>query len=366
MTAPVTGPYEEVRITKGPPNIYGFKPDWVYRRRIWYRQRKPYNLPLSYDLQFYRVVSSTSNDGTDVDYYYGGNNGLNDSLVLEAYNKAYSKFRAKLGEGAELGVSLAERKQAMDMMTARLLQLGRFARSLRRLDFQGAAKELGDSVVRSERFKKLSREQRFKRHGKAFGDTFLEFHFGWSPLVNDIGNAIDVLQGEIPNVHVKVRAASQLLKWSNVISDNLPAQYWREDFREQCWCEIGSDVRQTNPNLWLANQLGFVNPATLLWEVVPFSFVVDWFVNVSDFLSGFSDFAGVELTNTYRTFKQKSQKFSVYQAAPTRLHDAVWEGLDIARRPGSLPGPSLRVKPAKALSPSRGLTAISLLLQQLR
>lgn len=61
-------------------------------------------------------------------------------------------------------------------------------------------------------------------------------------------------------------------------------------------------VRVTNPNLLLFNQLGLVNPAYVLWDAVPFSFVADWFLPVGRYLQSYSDWVGLHLDDPMTTY----------------------------------------------------------------
>jgi hypothetical protein len=329
--------------------MYGYKPVWVWRRRDWFRQRKPYNLPLSFTLRDYRVVKYSGGDGADKSEYYDGNNGFSTSLRDESFNAAYSQFKAQLGEAASLSVTVAEHKQALLMIERRASQLYKFVRDLRRLNFSGASKALG-----------LQKPPRnLKRNAKSFSSNYLEFHFGWVPLVKDIGQAVEVLQRGIPPFFIRGRGRSRLSKWTESYSTSY---FWKADFQEQCSCQIGAFVDVTNPNLWRANQLGFVNPALVAWELVPFSFVVDWFVNVSDFLGQFTDFYGLTLSKPRTTYLQLSEKSELY--AP-RGKATSWKSVDLERSL-SIAGPALRVRNPWTLSPRRGLAAISLLIQRMR
>ena len=50
-----------------------------------------------------------------------------------------------------------------------------------------------------------------------------------------------------------------------------------------------------NQNLLLANRLGIINPQTWLWDNVPWSFVVDWWLPVGSFLSNLTALVGLTL-----------------------------------------------------------------------
>jgi hypothetical protein len=51
-------------------------------------------------------------------------------------------------------------------------------------------------------------------------------------------------------------------------------------------------TKVTNPNLDLLQSLGLANPAEVIWELVPFSFLIDHVVGIGNFLSSFSDELG--------------------------------------------------------------------------
>jgi hypothetical protein len=57
--------------------------------------------------------------------------------------------------------------------------------------------------------------------------------------------------------------------------------------RVKVWCELSS------PHLSELQQIGLTNPALVVWELIPFSFVFDWFVSVGDWLTGLTALQGV-------------------------------------------------------------------------
>lgn len=73
-------------------------------------------------------------------------------------------------------------------------------------------------------------------------------------------------------------------------------------------CEVGVFYEITHPEMLLANQLGFANPAQLGWELLPLSFVIDWFVNVGDFLGGIGATIGCTFGGGYQTTFARCEK----------------------------------------------------------
>jgi hypothetical protein len=211
----------------------------------------------------------------------------------------------------------------------------------------------------------------WRKKGKSFGNLFLEGHFGWEPLVKDIGAAVEVLQSGVPPCRVVTSSKGTRTGSANTPTYNDPIDYW--SWTDTVAWQIGADVIVSNPNLWLANQLGFVNPALVAWDMVPFSFVLNWFVSVEEFLSGFTDFWGLTLSNSWtssyviRSERQwQIQKNWPNTGSNTVYYDYTRKFVQAKRVPGGIPTPSLLIRQPWRLSPTRGLTAVSLLLQQLR
>lgn len=369
MVAPTSGPFNRTETVKGPATDLGFKPDWLWYSRTWYRQRRPYNLPLSFTYSRGQVLDHTG-PGQPYSYRHYSNSRVSilnvnmspSTLYPNTYNKAYGSFKSKaVPDSASLGISLAQRKQALDMIEKRALQLASFANDLRKGRFLRAARTLGIAKP----------PPGWRKKGRSFADNFLEVHFGWSPLVGDIGSAVDVLQGGVPPARITA-SASSTTPWKYNTDTSSDPIYYCSGTDYVTW-KIGANVTVSNPNLWLANQLGFVNPASVAWDAVPFSFVVGWFVNVDQFLNSFTDFWGLSITEPYITcfYRRTANEREVQKNWPKTGANTTFNVLNYSyvrqtRTPGSIPGPTLRIKDPWILSPTRGLTAVSLLLQRLK
>lgn len=288
-----------------------------------------------------------------------------------ARNKAYAKLingdfsrgLPGLGAKAELGVTLGERAQAIEMIAKRAVQLRNAIKALKRGDAKTFGKELG--IIKSPRYQKLTNGNKFRNTSKDVSGSFLEWHFGWVPLVKDIGNAVDVLQSEIPTTLLKSTATIQT-------SDGSLKVMWGERLVESWTTKVTvkmqTEVYVSNPNLRLASQLGFVNPAALFWEMIPFSFLVDWIVNVGQFLNSFSDFAGLTLVRPQTlVFSRTSESLDVFDATTGALISQGSGDTVRCLRTLGITGPSIRLNTLfDRLSPTRAAVAISLLGQTLK
>lgn len=70
-------------------------------------------------------------------------------------------------------------------------------------------------------------------------------------------------------------------------------------------CIVRLKCRVVNPRFHELQQLGVTNPALFAWEVIPFSFVFDWFVGVGDYLEGLTALHGIELLRSSQSFEKE-------------------------------------------------------------
>lgn len=199
---------------------------------------------------------------------------LNQELTrreASTYAAAYDKFHKRALPKAALALTLMDHQQSIDMVAKRTMQLLSFAKSVARMD-----------PIRAYKALNLPRGKLTKTEAKAPADLWLEFTFGWVPLIDDIGAAIDVLQG-FPK-YERVKGASSAVFTTVAPWDGGSKATTTTKLTTVC----SGGVRITNPNLLLANQLGLVNPTAVAWDAVPFSFVVDWFLPVGKFLNSYT------------------------------------------------------------------------------
>jgi hypothetical protein len=239
------------------------------------------------------------------------------------------------------------------MIAKRASQLLRAVKQVKRLEFRKAAKTLGITMPKG-----------FSRK-KQFSSNWLEFHFGWAPLFGDIGAAVKTLQDPLPNRKIRMGSTDSF----QVRTGPYPQQPNPGFANEMEWWTVsvrsGCRLVLTNPDLYLANQLGFTNPATVAWELVPYSFIVDWFIPIGEFLSAMTATLGLEIVDgwySHRIFYQRHRLSTSIDNIP--LNYFGWS-ITCLREVGAIsPFPSLR--PHVGFSPTRALTAVTLLIQHLK
>jgi len=387
VVLPVTGPIVEV--LQNTPI--------VFERHEKYRQVKPYDRILPYK---YRKGLVTRKDPGAIDRGPSAVAGP----YLPSYNAAVSKAYSKLAEKARSNslwlVNVAERQQAVNMIETRAKQLIKVIKELKRFNFAGVAAVLADPTVTNrtklnkrktkletvplsdigqlrrdldlwakkstEETKKLRRRKRLppddqsswwkesKRIDRNMANQFLEVHFGWGPLFEDIGNAMELLQQDFSPKRIKARAKGDKFTFVTTNVATYKTTY-------QTLVQLQTDVQITNPNLHLFTGLGFANLPATLWELLPWSFIVDHYVNIGQCLSAWDSFLGQSLTNSSTVQFDLTQCIDTWPGGKV----ATTEFVQMERRLG-LSGPSLYIKPFNGFSVVRAATYISLLIQQLK
>lgn len=208
-----------------------------------------------------------------------------------------------------LAESVGTLSQTRDMVTKAAETLFQAARLVRRKRFRDAARRLGIPTPEG-----VSPRRDF--HG-----NWLEYRYGWLPLVQDAYGAMvvcyDAMRDHPPirvvNASVVSRTSPKTTTWSEnpayldstnglVNPGAIYATRTSWQVSSTLVCKTGWVVRYDNAAFNTLERMGVVNPALVAWELTPFSFVVDWFVDVSGALTQLSTFVGRECLAHYVTY----------------------------------------------------------------
>jgi hypothetical protein len=378
----------------------------VFVKRRIYKQSKPYDLQLPYNAIYrYTLSASVSSSGTltglgslagisDPSTEGGGFTLYTDRLgydspeTQQVLAKARAKFSNLAAPSAEMLVNLIEARQSLSMITRRFTDLLKFAKACKRLDVKSAKRVLTEALsLRSKDSHRdaLTKTRKAIVKAKSPAGMWLELHFGWAPLCEDLVNGMDLLQGDFKPRPIFGKSSGKFDMDKTLLNppdqpggnghdwSRIHVQHWRH-----VRARVGAVVRIENPNLLLASRLGFVNPFSVINELVPFSFVLDWFSNWSQWLGAYSEFYGLSIENAYHTVhivttSQYNSEGHVYGFGSPPPHwdnignlaiNAVGVEFRTVRTPG-IPDVTLGLRLPAKLSLSRAATACSLLVQLL-
>lgn len=207
-------------------------------------------------------------------------------------NAAYAKLRGKLYKNsASLGVTFAQYGQASSMIIHRL----RTVQALLDLTIR--------KVTANRRHREAIRRiqnDNIRGGRETAANIVLETNFGWAPLVSDIRNSFLQLAGDHPKAQfVKGKASCPVLKKTS--GKDTYRTSWFEDWEGVARCTMSATVTVSNPNIWMLNKLGLLNPVAVAWDAVPWSFVVNMFVNVNSLINSLTDFMGLSFGSVNMT-----------------------------------------------------------------
>lgn len=365
MVAPFTG-YTKQNFTQ-------FSDHYV----VGVRQKRPYDTATEYRNERSEGMTRTTRSSVTQGNWdiTTGDTSFNAStdLSLEsarhlaaAYSKAYERFADKVGDTAGWAENFAQFGKTMDMIANRGFQMYNFAKNLRKGNFAAAA-----GVLKTPIPQKVSKK-------KALSQNFLEWEYGWSPLLRDISTSVSILTDTDFGVRKLEASAKASNGWASITrSPNGDGELvWTQASSMSAKIRISAEAQITNPNLYLAGAMGVIDPA-LPWKLVPFSFVVDWFYNVEQVISSLTPFLGVTFRNACNSQKvtgaytstaigHKTENIYVDGTPPTSYRGSVYDLTVSSRRSQhykrllGLPGPTLVRKPFKGFSPERGAQAMAL------
>lgn len=287
---------------------------------------------------------------------------LTEPAAVMARNKAYARFRDRaVGENSAVGVFAAERREAYGMVYRRVTGLYRAYKHLRRGEFRQFLRELSVNPKRKHR-------SWVRSAANEASGLWLEYWFGWSPTITDIYNTVEVLTQDLPAGRYYGSAKARLAYYNKLVYQSNPTGNFEEIDQTAVYrAQMGATIKLVNPDLFLLNQLGLINPASVAWEIVPFSFVIDWFTQFGSSLNAMSDWVGLEVRDPYQTYTLKATKHNFRKRVASYPMDFTVEYLPEfrAQRLKGLyrPTPVYPVIGNFGKSKTRAATAVSLLTQ---
>lgn len=264
----------------------------VYRRPNWKRLPKLSRMaPANYLKSWSKLDAGNyywrfDNHGTSPsDWYWTEKQGPLEGVVASRWDPDVlgdSDYKAKVklfnqlkGEGANLANMLGERKQVVKSIESILNTIVFAIRDIKRGNLASAIRRFGGDPLSARKLK-----------GKDIADIWLSLQYGWKPLLKDVADILDGAHKRELSTPVVFRASSRTKR--SGLSDSswtLSPVFGKQvgnreaDGVVKYMCRVRPDATLAEPAA-----LGFTDPLTVLWEVTPWSFVIDWFLPVGRYL----------------------------------------------------------------------------------
>lgn len=237
-----------------------------------------------------------------------------ESLIAEAVNKAWAHVDVTDMQSL---VTIGEGKKTVVSMISIAKRLIKIMKMIKRLDVKGLSKFAQ---------KRARKNFLFELTPKQLSERYMELRYALRPLLYDARNvskAIATQFGQDKTDRLTFRGHKSYddgetghdTERITYITDNCGVwDYDRHDeweWRHQISVRAGvlTHLKQMNTlNIW-----GLTQPVESMWELCPFSFVVDWFFNVGETLAAFTPNYGIEsLASWYTVVDTKYQRQSRY------------------------------------------------------
>lgn len=188
---------------------------------------------------------------------------------------------------------------------------------------------------------------------KAAGSEFLNTAFGWLPLVSDVHDTFDSARRfrdltnkfhsgagrnepkrfDFPDTHTSSQVSTYGYRASTELGGGLPFSWMadpetlgtltrRVDTTTRTWFEgsftygipEGSDIASSTSRIgsYADKLFGLELTPTLMWELTPWSWAVDWFSNAGDVVSNFTAMRGQGLVLRYGYIMSESTEVITY------------------------------------------------------
>ena len=284
--------------------------------------------PLSYSTQGGRMTSSsphrirqswseTGDDGKTVVYY-------NSNIFYEEYDEeamytanplpgldnthaeALTKSLNELVQNAQsFGASIGEGSETMKMFVQNGIILTNSMIAAKR----GQWSKIPDI---------LGMNKRDILTGVFPANKYLEYKYGWQPLMSD-------LHGLQEKLHEKDLRKQQLIRATATASTTevQSTTKWGGNAIVKTTGSTKSVLfgSVARPDLAKANSWGLINPLSVAWELVPFSFAIDWLMPIGNTLSALTATAGLDF---FRGYINRKESTTVTQIGETRFDNYMY------------------------------------------
>lgn len=214
------------------------------------------------------------------------------NLMDNALDAALTIARERLRDSnnrASMGSAIGTAKQTAHEMASNSLNVLNSLRALRKGQFAQAAAHLG-------------LDRRSVLTGKSAANAWLQWVYGAKPVLQDIHDQANLIHGINRGEGFTFTASS---KRSVTFTSSVdPSSTFAETWDCEGGVKVAYKARITNSYLDSLDTSGVLNPLSVIWDIVPYSFVVDWFIPVGNVLESLTATAGLEFASGYISSKE--------------------------------------------------------------
>lgn len=299
-----------------------------------------------------------------------------------ADDKAKESFYGNSGAyESTTGVTMAELPKTVALIGNSAIRIAQTFKKLKRFDVKGAFEAISMSSQTSLRhgvaLQKSARNAKRSAMGRLdfASNAWLEMTYGWKPLLSEIDNAArDLAYGwEAENADFRIHGSgsatgsSELVNTSRFSADDINVFRAEQSVRVGYTCH----VKVIDPTWRALSALGILNPLEIGWELMPYSFVVDWFMPMGNWVASLDALVGLQFVDGSRS-ERRTQVYSGVTVPDATIGGEIWpspvhyqasqKSFKRTVLAGPPPNDFIRMKAfSEAMSMSHSVSAIALL-----
>lgn len=222
-----------------------------------------------------------------------GNPNTSVASLLDANDqiKLVGKLRDKLqGSDFNMSVFLGEGHQTLELLGDTAIRLAKALHHMKKGDLLGTARVLMEGTSRAplgkHDWKNGANGRYFKALPEKLSSHWLELQYGWKPLLEDAAGAAQMLAH---NLNVPFQSTYRVVSRKEATSVRVsqvgtfgPS---RTASAQSVRVHSRSIIARVSEDLSSVAKLGLLDPELVAWELLPFSFVADWFIPIGDWMA---------------------------------------------------------------------------------
>lgn len=319
--------------------------EWEKRTRTWSTQPRPYTKTLAYSdvrttakqypfhLQKWQR-SNSSSPWYKVYPTYSDFPGMSNDFwtLAEAHSVPdLNPVKLKVLDGVQeakwnFPLFALEAKKTAELVFSTAKRLAKAYGQMRKGKFSKAAKELG--ITRD----RISGPR----------DNWLSYRYGWMPLLGDCASAAEAAAATLVDYPAQLKVLKTSGRWGDLPNPIVLEQYYGTSSTQYAWGS-GNPVRgrsvfcwqKQQTKAWLTvmcsaesvqtlNSFGLFDIASTAWEVVPFSFVADWFLGIGDYLEAQTALLGLTVVDGGTSYLSERNVYRVSYLPPNGGSNYLW------------------------------------------
>lgn len=200
--------------------------------------------------------------------------------------------------------TLAESRATSRMIGNRIGTLNSLAKAIRARNRVKADKIA--ARIKGEQY--VHKTPQGKPISRRFADGWLEYQFGWKPLLSDIYDLTSYYHNRLSRGMQVSRSYTTDGGFSDSRGSTVLDRARRINANGAA-AKVAIRARVTNPTLRTLSEMGLTNPISLAWDLLPYSFVVDWVIPISSILKSLLYGVGLEEDGSHSVTEYGNYRF---------------------------------------------------------